>query len=382
MIKGFIYYKEKRIPFVIEKFEMELFTDDPVICEFTKEYNFQTDYVLTGECFYGGVTSRKITINVERSMGTTCYIICFLISQINHYNQFDAITFKSTLLDSIFRYKYNYLDIARAGGNLSAGIKEVYCIPFSIASKPYELKYIIGHRQQLGLLESFEMAGRTVVSVNSTDIKECYKIVVLLERFMKFISKSSDTYFQRITFTDGEITAGFFYCKSVSEGVPLEMDMSYYNFDVMKYAPKIIANLAKELGNRITESMTLGHIGNYITMFTPLRFIEQIIAFEYLFEKLEPQKANQRDFYLVDELELMFNYFPNVIARDIKNAREVACDIKRLRIDIVHGHVYYYDFSSNHRIKYYMLKLDELIENMNLRLAGFNDEEIKNFRLY
>ena len=78
----------------------------------------------------------------------------------------------------------------------------------------------------------------------------------------------------------------------------------------------------------------------------------------------------------------MFNYFPNIIARDTKNAHEVAYDLKRLRIDIVHGHVYYYDFSSNHRIKYYMLKLDELIENMNLRLAGFNDEEIKNFRLY
>lgn len=359
-----------------------MFTDDSILNAFIEEYNFRTDYVLTGECFDSGSISRKIILNVERTMGSTCYLNCFLINQIGYDSRFDSVTFKSDLLDCIFRYKYNYLDIARSGTNLSAETKEVYRIPFSIDNKYYELKYIIGHQQQLGLLESFEMSGKAVVSLNSTDIRECYKIVILLERFMKFISNSSDVYFRRITFTDGVRPAAFFYCKSVSEKSSGGMDVFYHDFNVMKYVPKIIENLAKELGNRITESVTLGHIENYESMFTPQRFIEQIMAFEYLFEKLEPEKAEQRNFHLIDELELMLGVFPDVIAGVRKSTRKIADEIKNLRVDIVHGHAYYYDFANDHNIQYYMLMLDKLIERMNLKLVGFNDEEIKTFCSY
>lgn len=191
-----------------------------------------------------------------------------------------------------------------------------------------------------------------------------------------------DVYFRRITFTDGVRPAAFFYCKSVSEKSSGGMDVFYHDFNVMKYVPKIIENLAKELGNRITESVTLGHIENYESMFTPQRFIEQIMAFEYLFEKLEPEKAKQRNFHLIDELELMLGVFPDVIAGVRKSARKIADEIKNLRVDIVHGHAYYYDFANDHNIQYYMLMLDKLIERMNLKLVGFNDEEIKTFRPY
>ena len=160
------------------------------------------------------------------------------------------------------------------------------------------------------------------------------------------------------------------------------MDVFYHDFDVMKYAPKIIVNLAKDLGTRITESITLGHIGNFESLFTPQRFIEQIMAFEYLFEKLEPEKAKQRNFYLIDELELMLKTFPEVVANIRKSAREVADEIKSLRVDIIHGHAYYYDFANDHNIQYYMLKLDKLIECMNLKLVGFNDSDIKSFHPY
>lgn len=199
---------------------------------------------------------------------------------------------------------------------------------------------------------------------------------------MKFISNSSDVYFRRITFTDGVRPAAFFYCKSVSEKSSGGMDVFYHDFNVMKYVPKIIENLAKELGNRITESVTLGHIENYESMFTPQRFIEQIMAFEYLFEKLEPEKAEQRNFHLIDELELMLGVFPDVIAGVRKSTRKIADEIKNLRVDIVHGHAYYYDFANDHNIQYYMLMLDKLIERMNLKLVGFNDEEIKTFCSY
>lgn len=375
-------FSDKFFWFSIQDYRMDLFTDDSILNAFIEEYNFRTDYVLTGECFDSGSISRKIILNVERTMGSTCYLNCFLINQIGYDSRFDSVTFKSDLLDCIFQYKYNYLDIARSGTNLSAETKEVYRIPFSIDNKYYELKYIIGHQQQLGLLESFEMSGKAVVSLNSTDIRECYKIVILLERFMKFISNSSDVYFRRITFTDGVRPAAFFYCKSVSEKSSGGMDVFYHDFNVMKYVPKIIENLAKELGNRITESVTLGHIENYESMFTPQRFIEQIMAFEYLFEKLEPEKAKQRNFHLIDELELMLGVFPDVIAGVRKSTRKIADEIKNLRVDIVHGHAYYYDFANDHNIQYYMLMLDKLIERMNLKLVGFNDEEIKTFCSY
>lgn len=106
------------------------------------------------------------------------------------------------------------------------------------------------------------------------------------------------------------------------------------------------------------------------------------IGFEYLFEKLEPEKAKQRNFHLIDELELMLGVFPDVIAGVRKSARKIADEIKNLRVDIVHGHAYYYDFANDHNIQYYMLMLDKLIERMNLKLVGFNDEEIKTFRPY
>ena len=382
MVKGFIHYKEGKIPFVIDNYSMELFTDDPLLSDFTKEYNFQTDYILAGECFDSGSFSRKITINVERSMGSTCYLNCFLINQIGHDNLFDTITFKSELLDCIFRYKYNYLDFSREGENLSAGTKEVYSLSFSIGGKPYNLKYIIGLRNHLGLLESFEMAGETVVSLDSADIKECYKVTTLLERFMKFTAETSDAYFQHITLMDKDLPAAFFFCKSISERAAGKPDTFFHDFDVMTYVPKIINNLAKELGNKITTSMTLGHIGNFESMFTPQRFIEQIMAFEYLFEKLEPQKSKLRSFHLVHKLEYMFKTFPNILSTVHKSEREISEEIKKMRVDIVHGHAYYYDFSTNHKIQYYMLRLDKLLKCMNLRLAGFTDDEIRNFRPY
>lgn len=78
----------------------------------------------------------------------------------------------------------------------------------------------------------------------------------------------------------------------------------------------------------------------------------------------------------------MLGVFPDVIAGVRKSTRKIADEIKNLRVDIVHGHAYYYDFANDHNIQYYMLMLDKLIERMNLKLVGFNDEEIKTFCSY
>lgn len=46
MVKGFIFFRDGKIPFVIENYHMELFTDDPLLDDFCKEYNFKENYIL------------------------------------------------------------------------------------------------------------------------------------------------------------------------------------------------------------------------------------------------------------------------------------------------------------------------------------------------
>ena len=48
-------------------------------------------------------------------------------------------------------------------------------------------------------------------------------------------------------------------------------NFTFYEFDVMKYVPKILNNIAVDFGNKITESVPLGHLGNYESMFSPQR---------------------------------------------------------------------------------------------------------------
>ena len=37
MVKGFIFFRDGKIPFVIENYRMELFTDDSLLDDFCKE---------------------------------------------------------------------------------------------------------------------------------------------------------------------------------------------------------------------------------------------------------------------------------------------------------------------------------------------------------
>lgn len=38
MVKGFIFFRDGKMPFVIENYRMELFTDDSLLDDFCKEY--------------------------------------------------------------------------------------------------------------------------------------------------------------------------------------------------------------------------------------------------------------------------------------------------------------------------------------------------------
>ncbi len=83
MVKGFIFFRTGKIPFVIENYRMDLFTDDSLLEIFCKEYNFKENYILQGLCFDIGPHGRKATFLVENSMGSTCYLRCYIVYTFN-----------------------------------------------------------------------------------------------------------------------------------------------------------------------------------------------------------------------------------------------------------------------------------------------------------
>lgn len=381
MTKGFILYKNGRLPFVIDNYRMELFTDDNLLSDFTKEYNYKKNYTLIGQCFVLGFQSQKITISVEHSIGSTCYLTCYLIDSISSNDGYDAIGVQSPFLDDIFKYKYNYLDIAKNGANLSIDFKEVYNIPFNMDSNQYVLTFRIGHNGQLGLLEDFDKKGELLIPLISGEIQECYNISIVLQRFAMFMVSQSDISFRRIILYNKGLIAGWFYSNLIAEESTSVHDVIFCEFDVMKYAPKILNNLALDVCSKITRSIPLGHLPCTSFPYTPQRFIEQIMAFEYLFEKLEPKNAKNSRFPLKQELESMFNLFPQILSKTRISSEDISEQLKEIRRNIAHGYAYYYDFNTDSKIQYMIIQLDKLIKNMSLKWIGFSEDEINDYKI-
>ena len=116
-------------------------------------------------------------------------------------------------------------------------------------------------------------------------------------------------------------------------------------------------------------------------MFSPQRFVEQVMAFEYLFDKLDHKNAQNPKFPLKKELEWMFNEFPQLLSRTKLSAEKVGEQIKEIRRTVAHGYAYYYDFKNDSNSKYLMILLDKLITCMSLRWVGFSNDDISNFLL-
>lgn len=379
MVKGYIFFGEGRIPFVIEDYRMELFTDDELLHDFIKEYGHKEDCILEGECFSNGCLGQKTTFLFEGSMGSTCYLRCYIVNRLTVQDGYNTIGLQSFFLDDIFRYKYNYLDMARAGINLAVEPKDIYKIPFSMDNHQYELSFRIGHNNRLGLLEDFDKKGEILIPLSTNKIQECYNISLVLYRLAMFMTSGAEVPFNRITLYKDEKIVGWFYCPLVSKDAVSVHDISYCEFDVMKYIPRILNNIALDSGNRITKSIPLGHLGNIDTMFSPQRFMEQIVAFEYLFDKLQHQKAQDTRFPLKEELIYSFNLFPEMLKNERLSADDISDKIKETRRTIAHGYAYYYDFKDNIEVQHLIFLLDKLIRNMSLYWIGFSDEEISGY---
>lgn len=65
-------------------------------------------------------------------------------------------------------------------------------------------------------------------------------------------------------------------------------------------------------------------------MFTPQRFVEQVVAFEYLFDKLDHKNAQNPKYPLKNELKGMFNEFPQLLSQTKLSAEKVSDQIRKL----------------------------------------------------
>ena len=193
------------------------------------------------------------------------------------------------------------------------------------------------------------------------------------------MTSNSEVPFKRITLYNKGLKAGWFYCPLLSENAAPWYDGFFHELDVMKYVPKILSNIALDSGNKISQSIPLGHLSNFDSIYSPQRFIEQIVAFEYLFDKLDHKKAQDSHFPLKAELECMLNLFPDLLSRTKQSADKISDEIKEIRRTIAHGYSYYYDFKNDHKSQYLMHILDNLIKCMSLKYIGFSEEEIREY---
>ncbi len=79
------------------------------------------------------------------------------------------------------------------------------------------------------------------------------------------------------------------------------------------------------------------------------------------------------------ELVFMFDLFPEILEKSTLNAQMVSEEIKKTRIDIVHGYAYYYDFAPDNKLQYIIIQFDRLIKAISLMWMGFSNEEIMEF---
>lgn len=382
MKNGFIKFKTYKIPFIIDDYRMELFAADDSLSEFSKENNFKKDYLLEGECYNGGIAYQKITCWVGHSMGSTCYLRCYSLNISVENDNYDAIGLQSVFLDDIFRYKYNYIDCTREGVDFSLKPKEIYKIPFSMNEKQYKSSYKIGFNNHMGLLENFDKKGEILISLQEKNLKECLDIVTVFNRLAMFMTSKTDVPFKQITLYKKGLKVGWFLSPLVLETNKFGMDIMYNELDVMKYIPKILNNIALDPGNEIKNSIPLGHISSSESMFLPQRFMEQIMAFEYLFEKLENKKAKDKSFPLKEEIKYCIEMFPELLSHFNKSADEISKGIKETRRNIAHGYAYYYNFQNDYDRYGWMILLDDLIKKMSLKWIGFSNDEIKNYCIH
>lgn len=326
-----------------------------------------------------GINKRNTTFLVEYSVVNNCYLRGYVVNYIIEDGDFDRIGFESNALDDIFRYQYEYLDKIRSGINLDLEPKVINEISFNMNEYEYTLKYQIGHNHEFGLLEDFDRNGEVILPLKTNEIQECFDLSNVLYRFSAFLTLHIDYPFKRITLYKKGTRFGFLYCPYVNEKVIERYDLSFCRFNVNKYVPKMLNNIALDVGDEIKNNIPLGYLSDCNSVFKPIRFMEQIVAFEYLYDKINHKNAQSKTFYLYDELIEMFSEYNEIVWQNFK-VEEICENIKEMR-RITHGYVYYYAFKKGSYKIYIVYILDKLLKCMSLQVMGFAKEDILNLVL-
>lgn len=171
--------------------------------------------------------------------------------------------------------------------------------------------------------------------------------------------------------------SAYLFCNCVDSEVQSYFEGMFFEFDAVKYCPKILENMTLDMDNIISKSIPIGHLPGKMLPYSPHRLIEQVFSFEYLFRKIHHKAATMS---LKSELQMMFDTYPDILSRSIFTSEKAAEEIKTMRVNITHGYKYYYSFDTDRKIQLLMIMLDRLIESISLRHIGFEHDDIKKFR--
>ena len=322
------------------------------------------------------------TAEYSHSMGNILHLGCYIVNVFDKDEEYDSIGFQSPPLDEVFKYDYERIDSVRKGINLDLEQITIHKMLFDMNCRSYELQYRIGCNNKMGLLEDLDRKGEIITPLYSNEIQECFCIATILHRLAIFMLSTDDVSYKKITLYNKGHKVGWFYCPLISENDHYSSKGFFYEFDVMKYIPKILNNIALDSGNKITKSVPLGHLMDSQYMFAPQRFMSQMVSFEYLFDKLNHNAAQDKKISLQKELGQMFDLFPQLLSKSKYNSDSISEEIKELRRRINHGYEYYYDFKDKSNEKYLMILLDRLLKCMSLYFIGFPLDDIENYCIY
>lgn len=384
MKKGFINFNDTKIPFILDKeYKLELFGEPHILSSFSKTYNFKKDYVLSGQCIDNGYMEREIILTVKYSISNICYINSYAIANSNKKLCFDEIIFSSKMINDIFQFNYNARQLSEKGVDLTKTLTTIYSDTFLIGDTKYDLKYSIGGRKIWPFpLDRMKINGELSISSLKSDILECSKICILIERFIKFMCAYADIIIDKIILMSNNFPIGHLYFNFKNKTDYHSDEIFFLETTPQSYCSKILDNLSLNLSNNISVSIPLGHIRNNTNKQSPQRFIEQIFSFEYIYAKLNPgEKSKRKQKSLEEKLKKYFDEYNDIINLKTFSAKKNYPNlIKELRRQITHGEKYYYEFKEYEEEYTYMIILDSLIEAMSLSYMGFTHTEIKKFR--
>lgn len=379
ILNGFIYENEKKFGFSLYDFSLKLFSDiSDDISEFSREHNFKKDYILKGTIFKGNFIPQDILLLIDYSMGASCFVKSYIVSDLSEIKNFDSIVIYSDLLDDIFRYRHILLDRFKKEKDKTFSLNESKeeSYNFICNSKQHDFNFYVGNKFERGICSLFKLCGKYEIT-NVDNIIDATHIITSLYKYMVFLSQHSNVGIDMMYLHSNNNRVASFYLKEFSSNYTNQIAEYQINKNILTFSSKILNNICLDLGAELNNSIPIKHIKNFNNHFSPIRFIEQVYSFEYLFNRVYPKSISNLTEKAELKSKLKFAMTHNKDYIDIKEESILtfANEIKELRRHIMHGHIYVEEI--NDKQKRYLILMDDLLKFMSFRLIGLSELEIK-----